>query len=200
MAYRVGMTGGIGSGKTTVSSMLSRLGVPVIEADQVARSVVEPGSEALEQLKSHFGEAIVTKGSLDRRRLREIIFADVAERQWVEGLLHPFIKAEMLRRADQEDHDYVVLDIPLLFEAGYRSLVDRVLVINAPVELQIDRVVRRDQVKPSQVETIIRTQISPEARLEAADDVIENCGDLAYLERQVERLHQNYLDKARTQA
>ncbi|MEY4684193.1 MAG: dephospho-CoA kinase [Pseudomonadota bacterium] len=200
MVYRVGLTGGIGSGKSTVSLMLSRLGVPVIDADQVARSVVEPESKALNMIKSHFGEEIVTEGRLDRRRLREIIFADEMERQWVESLLHPFIQAEMLQRADQQDHAYVVLEIPLLFEAGYRSLVDRVLVIDAPKELQIDRVIRRDGVPPSQVESIIKAQISSDERLKQADDVIENSGDFTHLERQVERLHRNYLEMARTQA
>jgi dephospho-CoA kinase len=180
--------------------MLSRLGVPVIDADQVARSVVEPESKALNMIKSHFGEEIVTEGRLDRRRLREIIFADEMERQWVESLLHPFIQAEMLQRADQQDHAYVVLEIPLLFEAGYRSLVDRVLVIDAPKELQIDRVIRRDGVPPSQVESIIKAQISSDERLKQADDVIENSGDFTHLERQVERLHRNYLEMARTQA
>lgn len=200
VVYRVGLTGGIGSGKSTVSLMLSRLGVPVIDADQVARSVVEPESKALNMIKSHFGEEIVTEGRLDRRRLREIIFADEMERQWVESLLHPFIQAEMLQRADQQDHAYVVLEIPLLFEAGYRSLVDRVLVIDAPKELQIDRVIRRDGVPPSQVESIIKAQISSDERLKQADDVIENSGDFTHLERQVERLHRNYLEMARTQA
>ena len=200
MAYRIGLTGGIGSGKTTVASMLSRFGVPVIDADQVARAVVEPGTDALAKLKAHFGEEIIKDGRLDRRRLREIIFADEAKKQWVEALLHPIIQAEMLRRADQQSHAYVVLEIPLLLEGGYRSLVDRVLVVDAPLNLQIDRVVMRDQVQPELVETIIRAQVSAEARLQQADDVIENAGDLAHLEQQVERLHRDYLAQAISQA
>jgi dephospho-CoA kinase len=127
--------------------MLSRFGVPVIDADQVARAVVEPGTDALAKLKAHFGEEIIKDGRLDRRRLREIIFADEAKKQWVEALLHPIIQAEMLRRADQQSHAYVVLEIPLLLEGGYRNLVNRVLVVDAPLSLQIDRVVRRDQVQ-----------------------------------------------------
>lgn len=199
MAYRVGLTGGIGSGKSTVSSIFSRLGVPVIDADQVARSIVEPGSDALSKLTAHFGEAILSKGQLDRRRLREIIFSDETARQWVEALLHPLIQAEMLSLANRQESAYVVLEIPLLFESGYRNLVDRVLVIDVPTELQIDRVVSRDQVSADQVKSVIRAQVSAEARLQQADDVIENTGDLDQLRKAVESLHSNYLGKARTQ-
>lgn len=199
MAYRVGLTGGIGSGKSTVSSIFSRLGVPVIDADQVARSVVEPGTDALAKLLAHFGEKILANGQLDRRRLREIIFSDEKAKQWVEALLHPLIKAEMLSRADAHDYPYVILEIPLLFEAGYQGLVNRVLVIDAPAVLQIDRVMSRDQVPAVQVESVIRSQIPAEARLKQADDIIENTADLDRLQRQVESLHWNYLEKARTQ-
>lgn len=199
MAYRVGLTGGIGSGKSTVSSIFSRLGVPVIDADQVARSVVEPGTDALAKLMAHFGEKILANGQLDRRRLREIIFSDEKAKQWVEALLHPLIKAEMLSRADAHDYPYVILEIPLLFEAGYQGLVNRVLVIDAPAVLQIDRVMSRDQVPAVQVESVIRSQIPAEARLKQADDIIENTADLDRLQRQVESLHCNYLEKARTQ-
>lgn len=200
MTFRIGLTGGIGSGKSTVGSMFRRLGVPVIDADQVARDVVEPGTDALFKLEKHFGETILSEGRLDRRRLREIIFSDEAARQWVETLLHPYIEAELLRRADLEAYPYVVLEVPLLLEAGYRDLVDRVLVIDVPVSLQVDRVVSRDQVQSDQVETIIKTQIGRETRIEQADDVLENCGNLKDLERQVERLHQHYLGEATNQA
>jgi len=199
MVYRIGLTGGIGSGKSTVASMFKRLGVPVIDADQVARAVVEPGTDALSRLEIHFGPSVLSEGQLDRRRLREIIFSDEAARHWVENLLHPYIQAEMLRRADQEAYPYVVMEVPLLLEAGYQNLVDRILVIDAPVSLQIDRVVSRDQVTSDQVATIIKTQIDAETRIQQADDVLENCGNLGDLERQVERLHQDYLGKARTQ-
>jgi|APCry1669190119_1035276.scaffolds.fasta_scaffold08972_1 dephospho-CoA kinase len=199
MVYRIGLTGGIGSGKSTVASMFKRLGVPVIDADQVARAVVEPGTDALSRLEIHFGPSVLSEGQLDRRRLREIIFSDEAARYWVENLLHPYIQAEMLRRADQEAYPYVVMEVPLLLEAGYQNLVDRILVIDAPVSLQIDRVVSRDQVTSDQVATIIKTQIDAETRIQQADDVLENCGNLGDLERQVERLHQDYLGKARTQ-
>ncbi len=185
MVYRIGLTGGIGSGKSTVASMFKRLGVPVIDADQVARAVVEPGTDALSRLEIHFGPSVLSEGQLDRRRLREIIFSDEAARYWVENLLHPYIQAEMLRRADQEAYPYVVMEVPLLLEAGYQNLVDRILVIDAPVSLQIDRVVSRDQVTSDQVATIIKTQIDAETRIQQADDVLENCGNLGDLERQV---------------
>lgn len=200
MAFRIGLTGGIGSGKSTVGSMFKRLGVPVIDADQVARDVVEPGTDALFKLGMHFGETILSEGQLDRRRLREIIFSDEAERRWVEALLHPSIQAELLRRADLETYPYVVLEVPLLLEADYRNLVDRVLVIDVPVNVQVERVVSRDQVQPDKVQTIINSQISREARMEQADDILENCGNLTELEGQVERLHQNYLREATNQA
>ena len=200
MPYRVGLTGGIGSGKSTVAAIFRRLGVPVIDADQVARSIVEPGTDALSKLRAHFGEGILSEGQLNRRRLREIIFEDEVARQWVEALLHPLIKAEILSRADQQDQAYVVLEIPLLFENGYKNLVDRVLVIDIPTQVQIDRVIRRDQVPAGQVESVIRAQIPAEIRLNQADDVIENIGDLDQLREQVESLHWRYLEKARTQA
>ncbi len=200
MPYRVGLTGGIGSGKSTVASIFSRLGVPVIDADQVARSIVEPGTKALSELRVHFGEGILSEGQLNRRRLREIIFKDEAARQWVESLLHPLIKAEILSQADRQDRAYVVLEIPLLFENGYKHLVDRILVIDIPTQVQIDRVTRRDHVPADQVESVIRAQIPAETRLNQADDVIENTGDLDLLQKQVESLHRRYLEKARTQA
>ena len=199
MAYRVGLTGGIGSGKSTVSSIFSRLGVPVIDADQIARSLVEPGTDALSKLTAHFGEEILNQGQLDRRRLRELIFTDEAAKEWVEALLHPLVKREMLSRADQQDSAYVVLEIPLLFEAGYQNLLDRVLVIDVPPALQVDRVVSRDEVLQSQVESVIRAQISAKARLKQANDVIENTGSLEQLREQVESLHRKYLEMARIQ-
>lgn len=199
MAYRVGLTGGIGSGKSTVSSIFSRLGVPVIDADQIARSLVEPGTDALSKLTAHFGEEILNQGQLDRRRLRELIFTDETARQWVEALLHPLVKREMLSRADQQDSAYVVLEIPLLFEAGYQNLLDRVLVIDTPPALQVDRVVSRDEVPQDQVESVIRAQISAKARLKQADDVIDNTGSLEQLREQVESLHWKYLEMARIQ-
>lgn len=196
MAYRIGLTGGIGSGKSTVSAMFSRLGVPVIDADQVARAVVEPGMPALSELEAHFGAEILSEGRLDRRHLREIIFSQVTERAWVEALLHPYIQAEILRLSGQSDQPYIVLEIPLLFEAGYRNLVDRALVIDAPEKLQIERVVARDEVSAEQVESILKSQMNPQNRLMQADDVIENSGDMGHLKEQVERLHQIYLQKA----
>ena len=199
MAYRVGLTGGIGSGKSTVSSIFSRLGVPVIDADQIARSLVEPGTDALSKLTAHFGEEILNQGQLDRRRLRELIFTDEAAKKWVEALLHPLVKREMLSRADQQDSAYVVLEIPLLFEAGYQNLLDRVLVIDVPPALQVDRVVSRDEVPQSQVESVIRAQISAKARLKQANDVIDNTGSLEQLREQVESLHRKYLEMARIQ-
>lgn len=199
MAYRVGLTGGIGSGKSTVSSIFSRLGVPVIDADQIARSLVEPGTHALSKLTAHFGEEILNQGQLDRRRLRELIFTDEAAKQWVEALLHPLIQREMLSRADQQDFAYVVLEIPLLFEAGYQNLLDRVLVIDIPPALQVDRVVSRDVVPQDQVELVISAQIPAKARLNLADDVIDNTGSLEQLRKQVESLHSKYLEMARIQ-
>ena len=195
MGFRVGLTGGIGSGKTTVSRYFRELGVPVIDADEVARRLVEPGTPGLKALEEHFGQSFILDGHLDRRRLRAVIFSDINERHWVEALLHPMIQEEMLRLADQHSEPYVILEIPLLFEAGYRSLVNRVLVVEASRDLQIQRVRQRDGVTAEQVEAVMQTQMDSKERCQLASDVINNADDVDALRVKVELLHAKYLSE-----
>ena len=198
MVLRVGLTGGIGSGKSTVESLFRELGVPVLDADQVARELVEPGSETLTRIREHFGESVLTpEGGLDRAALRRRVFADPGERRWLEQLLHPLIRERMAAWSGSQESPYLILSIPLLFESGMRDLVDRVLVVECDPQIRIRRVCRRDAVSPQEVEAILQTQAGDEARRRLADDILENQGDLDSLRRQVERLHRRYLELAR---
>jgi dephospho-CoA kinase len=200
MTYRVGLTGGIGVGKSSVSRLFLALGIPVIDADVVARKVVEPGTVGLQRLEEHFGSNILDEGRLDRRRLREIIFSNQQARKWVETLLHPLIQHEMLRMADEHSAPYVILEIPLLFEARWRAMVDRVLVVDAAPALQVQRIKDRDRVSDEAAEAVINAQMGARERCALADDVIDNSGDLDVLEERVRDLHALYLEKAGTQA
>jgi len=195
--YRIGLTGGIGSGKSTVAAKFRRLGVTVIDADDVARQVVEPGTDALRQIAAHFGKQVLQQdGSLDRARLRQLVFADETGRRWLEGLLHPLIRREIGTQLDQADSPYAILVSPLLVESGQSALVDRVLVIDVPVEVQIERTMKRDANSRDQVERIIAAQMPREERLAAADDIFDNAVAPEASDAAVERLHQQYLKLA----
>ncbi len=197
---RIGLTGGIGSGKTTVAALFAALGVPVLDADQVARRVVEPGTSGLERLRRALGPGIVTdEGALDRAALRKRIFSDPEQREVVEQILHPMIAEELERQASEIDAPYLILVIPLLIEkrrfftaveGGHP--IDRILVVDLPQQLQIRRVMERDQITATEVEAILGTQASREERLQRADDLILN-GEINSLPQQVERLHREYL-------
>lgn len=190
----VGLTGGIGSGKSTAAWCFAQLGVPVIEADTLAREIVAPGQPALDAIVTAFGDELLTpEGSLDRRRLRERVFGDARQRERLEAILHPRIRREMQRRLRELDAPYCVLCIPLLLEAGQRDLVDRVLVVDAPPERQIERVQARDGTSRESIERIMRTQWSRSNRLAAADDVIRNEAGLEELRARVASLHEQYL-------
>jgi dephospho-CoA kinase len=197
--FRVGLTGGIASGKTTVSRLFAALGVPVIDSDEIARDVVAPGTPALAAIVARFGAGVLQPGGdLDRRALRGIVFADPAARRDLEAITHPAIRAEMERRSAQAGGAYQVLAIPLLVEGGAaRSRVDRVLVVDCPEALQVRRVMARDGSTEAQARAVLAAQASRESRLAAADDVIANDGDLAGLRDQVEALHARYLAAAR---
>lgn len=198
-SYVVGLTGGIASGKSTVASAFAERGVPVLSADIAAREVVEPGSEGLARLVESFGAAILAAdGSLDRRRLREIAFADTASRQRLEAILHPLIRRRLLDQLAQVQAPYTVLEVPLLVESDFVRLVDRILVVDVPVELQRQRVMQRDRCGAEQADAIIASQSSRERRLAAADDVLLNTGDLAALQARVDQLHAHYLQLAAT--
>ncbi len=194
-AFRVALTGGIASGKTTVANLFAARGVPVIDTDVIARSVVEPGEPALELVEAAFGpEVIGPDGRLDRRRLRAKIFHDPTARRTLESILHPAIRAEMeLQSAALADRaPYQVLVIPLLAEGGRRDHVDRVLVVDAPEAVQVERLMARDHVSEAQARASLQAQAARSDRLAMADDVIVNTGHVAELGEQVAMLHDKY--------
>ncbi len=195
---RIGLTGGIASGKSTVSGLFAALGVPVIDTDQIAKELVGPGTALLGRLIAHFGDALLTPaGELDRRALRERIFAQPADRVALEGLMHPAIMAELRRRSDSAGGAYQILAIPLLVEHDRKAEVDRVLLVDCSAKLQLRRVQIRDGVTLAQARSVLAAQASRAARLAVADDVIVNEGDLGQLRGQVETLHIRYGTLAR---
>lgn len=194
----VGLTGGIASGKSTAARFFRTLGVPVIDADQVARDVVAPGTPGLAAVAGAFGaDVLQADGTLDRRRMREIVFADPGERRRLEAILHPLIRDAIRARLGQVQAAYCVLDAALLIESpALRALVQRVLVIDVPVELQKARLMQRDGMTAAQCEAMLAAQASRERRLEGADDVVDNAGDLTALQHQLESMHARYLHLA----
>ena len=194
---RVAITGGIASGKTTVADLFARRGVPVIDTDLIARQVVEPGQPALAQVVSAFGPDILdTEGRLDRRRMRERIFADGNAKRQLESILHPAIRAEMERQSQVAGGPYQVLVIPLLAEGGHRDHLDRVLLVDVSEELQIERVMLRDGVTREQAQASLSAQATRAQRLAMADDIVRNTGRLEELEVRVAELHEKYVRMA----
>jgi dephospho-CoA kinase len=195
----IGLTGGIGSGKTVASDHFARLGAEVIDTDLLSRELVEPGQPALDEIVAHFGTGVLdAEGRLDRAALRARVFTDAVERRALEQILHPRIRAAMLERAAASKKPYVVFVIPLLMETGQQSLVDRVLLIDAPETLQRERAAARDGVDQAEIDRILAAQTDREARRRHADDIVVNDGDLAKLYEQIERLHRNYLNQTRS--
>lgn len=195
--YRVGLTGGIASGKSTAAKFFGALGVPILDSDQVARDVVEPGQPPLERLVERFGPKILTAdGHLDRPALREIVFSDPKARADLEALTHPAIGAAMEARSAAAGGPYQILVIPLLVEKNLAAHVDRVLVVDCDEELQIRRLRDRDGSTPEQVDAILKAQAPRTARLKAADDVIHNDSDMSAVRDQVATLHARYLELA----
>jgi dephospho-CoA kinase len=195
--FRIALTGGIASGKTTVADLFAALGVPVIDTDVIARQVVEPGQPALAAVVAAFGPDVLDPdGRLDRRRMRARIFADPAARQRLESILHPAIRAEMERQSREAGGPYQVLVIPLLVEGKRRDHVDRVLLVDVPESLQVERLVLRDGVSQEQAMTSLSAQATRAERLAMADDVVRNTGPADELQGQVARLHQLYLGLA----
>ena len=196
--FIIGLTGGIGSGKSTVSRLFEARGVQVIDADLVARQVVEPGQAALDQIRQRFGPQVIsTSGELDRQRLRQIVFADEEKRAELEALLHPIILSEMLRQGRQARSAYVIFAIPLLLETGQQEHVDRILVIDADEQTRRQRVRLRDNLSDAEIDAIMQAQWPRDERLAAADDIITNNGTTDSLNDQVEALHRRYLALAR---
>ncbi len=191
---RVALTGGIASGKTTVAGLFAARGVPVIDTDVIARQVVEPGTAGLAAVVSAFGPDILgPDGRLDRRQLRERIFADRAARGRLEAILHPAIRQEMERQSQAAGGPYQLLVIPLLAEGGRRDHVDRVLVVDVPESVQVERLMQRDGVGREQALASLAAQASRGQRQALADDVVVNSGRVEDLEPQVARLHETYL-------
>lgn len=195
---RIGLTGGIGSGKSTVSAYFQELSVPVVDADDIARALVEPGAPGLAPVIEAFGPDILdATGRVDRARLRRIVFAEPARRRQLEAILHPLVREEIRRRVQGLTGGYCVIAIPLLVESGQSDLVDRVLVVDVPEEVQRQRVAQRTAWSEQDAERAIRAQASRADRLRAADDVISNEADLPALRQAVVRLHECYLALAK---
>jgi dephospho-CoA kinase len=194
MTLLIGLTGGIGTGKSTVCKLFAERGVAVIDADAIAKELVALDQPALQAIVQEFGKSIIdAQGRLHRDRLRSIVFSDPERRKRLEKLLHPLIREEMLSRANRAGGPYCILCIPLLIETAQSSAVDRVLVVDAPEALQIQRVIERDHLTIDEIKAIMQAQASREERLEAADDIIMNDSDITKLAEQVEALHQKYL-------
>jgi len=195
--FRIALTGGIASGKTTVANLFAALGVPLIDTDVIAREIVEPGRPALATIVRAFGPGVLDpQGCLDRRRMRERIFADPAAKQRLEAILHPAIRAEMERQSRVAGGPYQVLVIPLLAEGGRRDHVDRVLLVDVPEELQIQRLMMRDGVTHEQAQASLHAQGTRAERLAMADDVVRNTGRVDHLHDEVAKLHSKYLELA----
>ncbi len=195
----VGLTGGIGSGKSTVANLFSKQGVPIIDADVIARDVTQVDQPALKHIVARYGEQILhPDGTLNRAKLGKIIFNHSDERRWLESLLHPLIENAIIAHLQTLDCAYCIVVIPLLFEVDPYPFIQRILVVDTPRELQIARVTARDQLTPTQIENILNAQVSRTHRLTHADDVIENHGDLQTLAASVAHLHQRYLEIAAT--
>jgi dephospho-CoA kinase len=194
----IGLTGGIGSGKSEVAGMFNQLGVPVIDADVIAHQLVEPGTEALSEITAVFGETILTsEGTLDRAKLAGIVFNKPDMKQQLETIIHPRVREQIKACKDAHKNEpYIVVVIPLLLESGQRDLVDRVLVVNAAETARIQRVQARDGRREEQIRSIMRNQADDAQRRAAADDSIDNSGSLDDLMISVHKLHQQYISLA----
>lgn len=196
--FIVGLTGGIGSGKTAASDWFAAQGIVVVDADVVSRQVVEPGTPALAAIGDHFGAGVLQPdGTLDRAALRRIVFDAPEERRWLEGLLHPLIAQEILRQLSAAASPYAMLVSPLLFETGQKAFVQRTLLIDVPESVQLARTAARDGVDEAQVRAIMAAQMSREDRRARADDVVVNDGPLDGLYAQLAPLHAAYLQRGR---
>ncbi|WP_277591903.1 dephospho-CoA kinase [Pseudomonas chlororaphis] len=190
----LGLTGGIGSGKSAAAQHFIDLGIHVVDADHAARWVVEPGRPALAHIAEHFGDSVLqADGQLDRAALRKLIFEVPQQRLWLEALLHPLIADEIAAHLARAESPYAILVSPLLIESGQYAMTQRILVIDVPQQLQIERTLQRDRISEQQIQAILKAQATREDRLSHADDVLVNDRDLAWLHSEVERLHHFYL-------
>ena len=191
---KIGLTGGIGSGKTTIAELFADFGTPIIDADDIAHQLTRPHQPALSKIQEQFGDCVITTdGSLNRSQLKQLIFANPVYKKKLEAILHPLIFAEISHQITELNADYVILSIPLLLETGQYDFVDRILVVDVPVEVQIERVNARDLLSNATIQAIIDSQISRAQKLKAADDIIDNSGAPMLLAEQVKKLHNYYL-------
>lgn len=189
----IGLTGGIGSGKSTVSARFSEKQVAVFDTDIIARELVAPGQPALTEIIDLFGhEFQLSDGGLDRVKLRETVFSHSSRRQQLERILHPRIRSSVLQACRESDSDYCVICVPLLLETDFKDLVDRILVVDVPEELQVRRGSTRDHQSEEQIRQVMQTQLGRQERLALADDIIDNSHDLTSLYQQVDALHEKY--------
>lgn len=191
---KIGLTGGIGCGKTTVACLFAELNIPVIDADDIARQLVEKGQPALNRIALEFGPDILdADGALNRSQLKALIFSDPTKRQTLEGILHPLVYQTIQASLEKLDAAYCIICVPLLIETGMTGFVDRVLVIDCPEEIQIERVQVRDRLAPKTIRAIIATQVPRSVRIASADDLIDNSEPDSGLAEQVKKLHNLYL-------
>jgi len=193
----VGLTGGIGSGKSTVCKMFAKHGVPIISADAIAHELLKTHHEVFQAVKNKFGdEYIDDTSSIDRKKLRKTVFSHPEERLWLEDLLHPLIKEEIIEHTKNIVYPYCIVEIPLLVEVHWQELVDRVLLIDCTEEMQRKRAASRDQEIEEEIEHIIANQITREERRAASNDIIDNAGDMLNLQKHVDQMHKRYIELA----
>ena len=191
--FRIGLTGGVASGKSTIAEIFAELGAAIVDTDAVAREVVAPGEPGLEAVTAAFGpEILLPTGELDRRAMRSIVFSDPQRRRQLESILHPLIRARTLQLIAESKAPYVIIVVPLLLETGFAELVERILVVDCPEAQQLERLRRRDDIDEVEARAMLAAQIDRQSRLARADDVIDNSGSLEATRSQVEMLHQHY--------
>lgn len=197
MTFKVGLTGGVASGKSTVSDLFQRLGVTVIDADVIARSLLDTGTSCYRQVIAHFGtEVLQHNGEINRAWLRSLIFSDSTAKQALENIIHPEVRSQMLVAADNCKTPYCLLSVPLLIEAQMLDLVDRILVVDVDEKTQLSRLLTRDGINISEARNMLENQCQRADRLSVADDIIDNSQSVSTLMPQVEQLHQRYLGLA----
>ncbi|MDH5648599.1 MAG: dephospho-CoA kinase [Gammaproteobacteria bacterium] len=196
---KVGLTGGVGSGKSTVAVFFSELGVPVIDADEISRKLAQPGQEGYQSIVAEFGQSVLDKnGEINRDQLRKIVFTDEIKRMRLEAIIHPMVREGIAEKINHTNGPYCIIVIPLLIETGYLDFVDRVLVVDTTPETQISRVKKRSQLSEKEIRNIMAAQIGREERLKHADDIIENNDTVAQVRSRVNQLHSHYLKLAET--